>query len=113
MTSDNHTNILEGRFDLEPLQRLRQSIDNIDAAIVYMLAERFKVTDSIGQFKARHRLPSVDNKRESEQSERLRDLAQKASLNPDFAERFFRVIVEEVIKNHKVTMNAALSITKE
>ena len=32
--------------------RDRRSIDNIDAALVAMLAERFKVTQAVGQLKA-------------------------------------------------------------
>lgn len=39
------------------LERLRESIDNIDAAVVHMLAERFKCTQQVGRLKAEHRLP--------------------------------------------------------
>ncbi|MCQ9136557.1 chorismate mutase, partial [Streptomyces hilarionis] len=41
----------------EELARLRDSIDNIDAAVVHMLAERFKATQQVGHLKARHHLP--------------------------------------------------------
>jgi chorismate mutase len=33
---------------------LRDSIDNIDAAIVHMLAERFRCTRGVGKLKAQH-----------------------------------------------------------
>ena len=38
------------------LARLRESIDNIDAAVVHMLAERFKCTQQVGHLKAAHRM---------------------------------------------------------
>ena len=72
----------------DQLSRFRQSIDNIDAALVYMLAERFKVTKAVGELKAREGLPPADPGREERQIERLRDLARDADLDPDFTEKF-------------------------
>jgi chorismate mutase len=82
------------------LQRLRASIDNIDAALVHLLAERFKCTQRVGEFKATHGLPPADPAREAEQIKRLRDLAAAAKLDPDFAEKFLNFIVQEVIRHH-------------
>jgi chorismate mutase len=82
------------------LQRLRDSIDNIDAALVHLLAERFKCTQRVGEFKATHGLPPADPGREAEQIERLRKLAVTAKLDPDFAEKFLAFIVQEVIRHH-------------
>ncbi len=83
------------------LQRLRASIDNIDAALVHLLAERFKCTQRVGEFKATHGLPPADPSREAEQIRRLRDLAAAAKLDPDFAEKFLAFIVQEVIRHHE------------
>ena len=83
------------------LQRLRASIDNIDAALVHLLAERFKCTQRVGEFKATHGLPPADPAREAEQIERLRELAAAAKLDPDFAEKFLDFIVQEVIRHHE------------
>ncbi len=83
------------------LKRLRGSIDNIDAAVVHMLAERFKATKAVGQLKAAHSLPPADKAREAEQIERLRRLAKEADLDPDFAEKFLNFIVTEVIRHHE------------
>jgi chorismate mutase len=83
------------------LKRLRGSIDNIDAAVVHMLAERFKATKAVGELKAAHRLPPADKTREAEQIERLRRLAKEADLDPDFAEKFLTFIVTEVIRHHE------------
>jgi len=83
------------------LQRLRDSIDNIDAALIYLLAERFKCTKAVGEFKAAEGLPPADLAREAEQVERLRALAKSARLDPDFAEKFLAFIVQEVIRHHE------------
>jgi chorismate mutase len=83
------------------LQRLRDSIDNIDAALIHLLAERFKCTQAVGRFKAEHDLPPADPAREAVQIARLRALAHEARLDPDFAEKFLAFIVTEVIHHHE------------
>ena len=83
------------------LKTYRESIDNIDAALVYMLAERFKVTKAVGLYKAEAGLPPADASREKKQVERLRRLATDANLDPDFTEKFLRFIIDEVIRHHK------------
>jgi chorismate mutase len=85
----------------EELARLRDSIDNIDAAVVHMLAERFKCTQQVGHLKARHQLPPADPDREARQIERLRALAESAKLDPAFAEKFLNFIIAEVIRHHE------------
>jgi len=83
------------------LQRLRDSIDNIDAALIHLLAERFKCTQVVGRFKAERGLPPADPSREAKQIARLRALAHDAKLDPDFAEKFLNFIVKEVIRHHE------------
>ncbi len=84
------------------LQSYRASIDNIDAALVFMLAERFKVTKAVGAYKAEAGLPAADTGREMQQVARLRALAADARLDPDFTEKFLRFIIDEVIRHHSV-----------
>ena len=83
------------------LLRLRGSIDNIDAALVHLLAERFKCTQYVGRLKADLGLPPSDPGRESRQIDRLRALAAEAGLDPVFAEKFLNFIVAEVIRHHE------------
>lgn len=83
------------------LSEYRQSIDNIDAALVHMLAERFQRTKAVGILKATHELPPADPAREEYQIERLRRLAKDADLDPDFAEKFLNFIIREVIRHHE------------
>ena len=88
------------------LTRLRSSIDNIDAALMYLLAERFKATKQVGQLKAEHGMPPSDPAREEQQVARLRSLAEQADLDPAFAEKWFNFVVAEVIRHHEVLRDA-------
>lgn len=83
------------------LDQLRGSIDNIDAALVYMLAERFRCTQQVGELKAEHGMPASDPAREARQIPRLRALAESAQLDPEFAEKWFNFVVAEVIHHHR------------
>ncbi|MEV8267552.1 chorismate mutase [Microbacterium sp. NPDC076911] len=82
------------------LKRLRGSIDNVDAALMYLLAERFKATKQVGVLKAEHGMPPSDPAREEQQLARLRQLALDAELDPEFAEKWFNFVVAEVIRHH-------------
>ncbi|MAS06670.1 MAG: chorismate mutase [Ahrensia sp.] len=85
----------------DKLAQFRASIDNLDAALIHILAERFRVTQAVGQLKATHDLPPSDPDREKRQIERLRRLADEADLDPDFAEKFLAFIIREVIRHHE------------
>jgi len=86
---------------IDRLHSIRQSIDNIDAALVHLLAERFKFTQQVGTLKAAYGLPPADPEREKEQIQRLRGLAEESHLDPAFAEKFLNFIIAEVIHHHE------------
>ncbi len=83
----------------------RASIDNIDAALIHMLAERFRITKAVGAYKAEAQLPPSDPGREERQIARLRALAEDAQLDPDFGEKFIRFVIDEVIRHHEQARN--------
>ncbi len=85
----------------ELLKEHRESIDRLDAILVYTLAERFKHTQAVGRLKAEHDLPPSDPAREAQQIARLEDLARKADLDPEFARKFLNFIIAEVIRHHQ------------
>ncbi len=85
----------------QELLRLRASIDNLDAALVHLLAERFKCTEQVGRLKAHAGMPPADPEREAVQIDRLRGLSESSGLDPHFAEKFLNVIIAEVIQNHR------------
>ena len=82
------------------LASFRKSIDNIDAALIHILAERFRITQAVGEYKARATLPPADPDREARQIARLRKLSEEADLDPEFSEKFLRFIIDEVIRHH-------------
>lgn len=91
------------------LARLRASIDNLDAALVHLLAERFKCTQEVGALKARAGMPPADPAREAYQIDRLRALADSSGLDPEFAEKFLALVINEVIRSHEAIKRRARS----
>jgi len=89
------------------LAAFRQSIDNIDAALIFMLAERFKITKAVGEYKAKTDLPPADPGREEEQIARMKRLAVDADLDPEFSEKFLRFVIDEVIRHHEKIRDGA------
>lgn len=85
----------------EELDGIRVSIDNIDAALIHLLAERFRFTQQVGQLKAANGLPASDPAREKVQTARLKALAVDSHLDPAFAEKWFNFVVAEVIHHHE------------
>ena len=89
---------MEDNRDL--LEEYRASIDNVDAALIHLLAERFRITHQVGVYKAQNGLPAEDKEREAAQVKRMRELAEEAGIDPVFSEKFLRFIIEEVIRHH-------------
>ncbi|MBK4348581.1 chorismate mutase [Lacisediminihabitans changchengi] len=93
------------------LLSLRQSIDNIDASLVHLLAERFKFTQTVGRLKAANGLPAADPTREKQQIHRLKALAEESHLDPAFGEKFLNFIIAEVIHQHEQIATGAIRTT--
>jgi chorismate mutase len=82
------------------LAEYRASIDNIDAAMINLLAERFRVTRQVGIYKAEVGLSPADPEREAVQITRMRAMAEAAGIDPVFSEKFLRFVIDEVIRHH-------------
>jgi chorismate mutase len=91
----------------EQIAGMRETIDNLDAALIHILAERFKCTQRVGVLKARHGAPPADPGREARQVSRLRALAQGTKLDPAFAEKLLNFIIAEVIRHHEAIARAS------
>ena len=86
---------------MHDLEDLRKSLDNLDNAIVYLMAERFRLTKKVGEYKKAHNIPPVDLDREARQMERIAELASGVDLDPVFAQKMLRMIIDEVVVQHK------------
>lgn len=86
--------------DSRDLESLRQSIDRLDTALFVILSERFSVTQKVGEYKASRALPAVDLARETQQFEKAAALAAQYGLDPTFAQKMLRLIIDEVVVNH-------------
>ena len=107
MNADTTTEQAQSAPAIDPvLAGFRSSIDNIDAALIHMLAERFRITQAVGAYKAQNQLPPSDPGREERQIARLRRLAEDAQLDPEFSEKFLRFVIQEVIRHHEQAQNA-------
>ena len=83
------------------IENLRKSIDNVDTAIVSLLAERFKYTSQVGVLKAKAGFAPADYQREDRQIKRLRSVATEAGLDPEIAEMYREFVVTEAKKRHQ------------
>ena len=86
---------------ISQLRQLRDSIDNIDAALIHLLAERLQRTRAVDRVTAQHGLASRDLGWEASQVTRLRELAAVSKLDPDFAETFHAFVVREVTRQRE------------
>ncbi len=94
------------------LDNLRKSLDNIDGALILLLAERFKITQKVAQYKKENNLPAVDKVREQTHLENIKDIASSAGLDPVFAEKFLQLIIDEAVANHKKYLSESMNMIK-
>lgn len=91
---------------VKQIEALRSTIDNIDAAVIHLLAERFKATSRVGVLKAQAGFAPADLQREEQQIERLRVIARDAGLDMQIAEMYKQFVVEEAKKRHQRIIDA-------
>jgi chorismate mutase/prephenate dehydratase len=75
------------------LEDLRANIDDIDARIVKLLAERMGASRKIGSLKRKGQRQVQDTAREKDVIEHVRQIAKKESISPDDVERLFQLVM--------------------
>lgn len=83
------------------LAALRVEIDRIDTHIVELLAQRFNITNQVGELKAEKKLNAIDPAREARQAQRYTELANEYGVKPQLVQNLFRSIIDEVVCNHR------------
>lgn len=82
------------------LHTLRNSIDDIDAQIISLLAQRFDYTHQIGLYKKQHHIDPHDPIREHNKLTDLHTMAMEYHLDPDLINDIFVRIMQEAVCNH-------------
>jgi len=85
----------------DDLGRLRGKIDDVDAGLIALLGERFKLTRSVGQLKAVDGSPVLDVSREQAQDARYAALAKAADVDGDLVRRVFDDVRAAVRAEHQ------------
>lgn len=79
------------------MPELRARIDMLDAKLVALLAERSALIDEAARIKAREHLPARISSRVEEVAANARRLAEVQGLDPDLAERLWRLMMDHFI----------------
>lgn len=82
------------------LLRVREQIDRIDQGLVLLLANRFALTQRVGELKAEHALESVDPDREMNKLAQIRALCVEHNVDPGLVSEILERVMRKVVKNH-------------
>jgi len=93
----------------EVLENLRDNIDDVDKAIVELLAERFEYTHKVGITKAQHNISSISPEREQQQMKRIASLASDNGVPPQIVQNIMRTIINEVVRQHDQIKNSGIA----
>ncbi|MBB3110824.1 chorismate mutase [Paenibacillus phyllosphaerae] len=98
-------------MEQSPLNQLRVDIDQVDRQIIALLAERFKLTEEVGQYKAQQGLPAQDPFREQLQFNKIAQLSEECGLKPGYASDIYRLIMDLAIARHRELRQESPSCT--
>jgi monofunctional chorismate mutase len=100
-SADNSGTQISNEVDNAPLLAWRRAIDSIDSTMMELLAARFQVIAEVGQWKTENNIESLDPGRESRMIAALRGVAEHHGLDPAFAERFMRLVLDESVARQR------------
>ena len=77
---------------------LRSKIDNIDGAILNLLAERMQLVKQVGAFKKKNHLSPLDAERWGAVLAGKMEMAKKLNIHPEMVHQIYTLIHEEALK---------------
>lgn len=76
------------------LDELREEIEDIDRALVELIARRTYVADTIASVKAARDLPTTDEEQEQRVMDRAGDNAKRFDVDANLVKAIFRLLIE-------------------
>jgi chorismate mutase len=81
-------------LDVPDLSELRAGIDDVDATLVSLLAQRARLVQGVVRYKRANHMRVVDRAREERMLVRIADLATAEGLDPRVAQQVLRTIID-------------------
>ncbi len=97
--------IREGVVTTEDLANLRTQIDELDNALLELLAKRMRVSKEIGIYKKEHNMPVLQTNRYEEILVKRTHDAGSMAMNEDFVKSILRAIHEESVQQQIEILN--------
>lgn len=79
-------------MNTDPLHKPREEIDRIDAKIVALLGERWKLVEEVSRIKEEHSLPALQPERFAELLEDVKSQARKQGIPEEMVEEMWHSI---------------------
>lgn len=86
------------------LNDLRNKLDKIDNQLIKILAKRMALIPSVAEYKIKNNLPRYQPEREKQVLKKIKNLANKANLNPNLAKNIIKLIIADAHRIEKDLM---------
>ncbi|MCV6609048.1 MAG: chorismate mutase [Campylobacterales bacterium] len=78
---------------MQDLSELREEINHIDEEIVKQIAQRFKITKKVGEYKKANNLPILNSGREEIIYKKLESLATEQGINAEMLKSIWQTMM--------------------
>lgn len=89
----------------QTLAPYRQQLDQINQALVDLLAHRMDICRTIARVKSTHQIPMMQPQRVTSTLDTVRALAAERQLRPDYLDTLFTVIIKETCEEEQRLMD--------
>lgn len=89
---------------IETMAELRAAIDDIDEALLVLLAARLRYTDRAPALKLREGIAAAAPTRVRQVLAHVRDKAEASGFDPDMAEAMWQIMIDKVIAREQAVM---------